>query len=101
MNVDQQLQVKGPLGHGTVFIAGDDGRYGGYWDLEPDGPPTMLEQMPEFITASDAVRWGRARADRVLIRPRSDPARYHWAGAIDPPADQPMPSFEDERDALS
>jgi hypothetical protein len=33
-------------GRGVVFLAFDDGAYSGYWELEPDGPPTALEESP-------------------------------------------------------
>lgn len=65
---------------GTAFIAWVDGHYTGYWDALPDAPPSPLEQMPDVMSAFEAVVWGRTRAKRVLIRPRSDPSTYYWAG---------------------
>jgi len=71
-------------GRGVVFLAWDDEGYWGYWDLEPDGPPTALEEYPPSASAAEVVSWGRERAPRVLIRPESDPSRYYWAGAGQP-----------------
>jgi hypothetical protein len=85
---------------GTVYIAWDDGRHWGYWDLQPDGPPTNLEQMPEFASASEALLWGRARADRIVIRPKSDPGRQYWAGLGPPPQPPPMPVLEPDEDSV-
>lgn len=77
------------VGNGTVFFAFvDDSEYGGpqgwfgYWDLEPDGPPTCLERAELQPTAEAAVAWGRARSNRVLIRDPLGPHGdvYLWAG---------------------
>ena len=67
---------------------GEPGRphYSGYWDLEPDGPPTALEEAPPSNSARTAVEWGRARTRRVFIRP-DDWSGYFWAGVGDPPDD--------------
>lgn len=65
-----------------MFIAWIDGAYSGYWDALPDAPPAQLEDMPMIFFAAEAVAWAHARTDRVLIRPKSDPDRYYWAGAI-------------------
>lgn len=46
----------------TVWIAWDDGRYFGYWDLEPGGPPTQLGQMPDSESATRGS--GLARHER-------------------------------------
>lgn len=72
-------------GKGTVYLAFDDERYHGYWELEPDGPPTPLELFPGSPSLSDALEWGRARTPRVLVRPEWDPATYYWAGVGDRP----------------
>lgn len=73
-------------GKGVVILSWNEDRYGGYWDLAPDGPPTALEECPSSSSASDVVRWGQARTPNVLIRPKSDPGRHYWAGASDPSA---------------
>lgn len=85
------------LGQGTVFLSYFDDRvhggphgWFGYWDLAPDGPPTCLEQADLQPTAEAAVKWGRARSKRVLIR--MDPLGPHghsylWAGTAPRPAD--------------
>jgi hypothetical protein len=67
-------------GKGVVFLAFDDGEYSGYWELEPDGPPTALEECPRSISPVDAISWGRQRTPRLLIRPESDPGRYYLLG---------------------
>lgn len=85
----------GSVGKGTVFFAYvDDSEFGGpkgwsgYWDLEPDGPPTCLERADLQPTAEAAMAWGRARAGRVLIRDPRSPAGdvYLWAGTGPRPA---------------
>lgn len=84
---------------GTVYLAFDDQLdvYQGYWDLEPDGPPTPLEQCPGSASAHDVLEWAGKRAPRVLIRPRDDPGTYYWAGDGDPPPG--VPRFVPERPA--
>ena len=59
--------------HGTVFIAervpfGAQPTFVGYWDAEPDDRPAMLEEMPETPDLDQAIAWGRARAEIVLVR---------------------------------
>jgi hypothetical protein len=71
---------------GVVFLAFDDGAYSGYWELEPDGPPTALEESPRSMSATEVISWGRQRTPRVLIRPASDPGHYYWPAGIDPPS---------------
>jgi hypothetical protein len=86
-------------GKGTVWLAFDesDGRYRGYWDLQPDGPPTPLEECPGGASALQVVLWGRARAPRVLIRPKQDQDRYYWAGEQPPQAtDMSLPIWQDD-----
>ena len=77
-------------GRGTVYLAFDvDGgspHWTGYWELEPDGPPTPLEEGPGWTSPNDAVEWGRARSARVLIR-LDDSSGYLWAGKGEPPDD--------------
>ena len=82
---------------GTVYVAWDseEGFYWGYWDLLPDGPPQPLEQCPPSPDLQTVVDWGRARARRVIIRPRSDPNRYYWAGVGRPNGDfAELPNME-------
>ena len=69
-------------GTGTVFIAWEsvDDEYIGYWDSAPDAEPSPLEPMPTTRSIQEAVRWGRERAQRVLVRPESNPGEYYWAG---------------------
>ena len=74
------------LGKGTVWLAPVDapsrageGTWDGYWDLEPDGPPTPLERSPSFSSPGLAIDWGRLRTSRVLIRLDSSRG-YWWAG---------------------
>jgi hypothetical protein len=88
-------QHRPPLGarRGTVFIAWIDGAYSGYWDALPDGRPANLEQMPMIFSAAEAVAWAHARSDRVLIRPKSDPDRYYWAGSAPQAGDEELPVF--------
>jgi hypothetical protein len=75
---------------GTVWLAYDGEpecpHWFGYWDLEPDGLPTALEQGPGWASAEAAVRWGRCRAKRVFIR-LDDISNYVWAGEGNPPDD--------------
>lgn len=62
----------------------DDRYYYGYWDLAPDGPAQVLEQMPESPDLQTVLDWGRARARRVSIRPQFDHAQYYWASLEEP-----------------
>jgi hypothetical protein len=70
-------------GTGIVYLAFDDGNYDGYWDRGQPSP-AALEDFPRNPSAAAAVRWGRERTPRVLIRPQSDPSRTYWAG-VGPP----------------
>lgn len=49
----------------------------GHWELVD--PPTFLEQGPGWASAEEAIAWGRARADIVLIR-IGMPGTYYTAG---------------------
>ena len=66
---------------GTVFIAEDEGRFHAYWDLEPDGPPKLLENGPDegWSDPDHALVWARSRATRVWIRHEEDHGHW-WAG---------------------
>jgi hypothetical protein len=76
-----------------VFIAWDDGAYSGYWDALPDAAPAHLEQMPMLFRAAHTLEWAGARADRVLIRPKSDPASSYWAGSAPQGGGETLPVF--------
>jgi hypothetical protein len=85
---------------GIVFIAwadnhDEDDFYFGYWDGAPDGG--FLEQMPETPSLDVALEWGRARSDRVKIRPSWDPTRYFSAGSESKPGE---PRLERPNDLL-
>jgi hypothetical protein len=88
------IHQEGSVKRGTVWIAWDEGRYSGYWDLEPEGSPTHLEQMPDCVSAWEAIDWGRPRANRIMIRPKSDPGQYYWAGMGPPPGQPPIPIYQ-------
>jgi hypothetical protein len=66
---------------GVVFIASDvhhdssEVHFGGYWDSDDR---TGIEEVPEMRCATDAIEWGRYRADDVRIR--FDGCGYWWAG---------------------
>jgi hypothetical protein len=84
---------------GVVFIAwteGDDepGFDWGYWDGAPEGG--LLEQMPETAAVDVALEWGRARSDRVKIRPSWDPARYYSAGTRTMPGESVLHFPDDD-----
>ena len=68
------------LGKGTVWMSvsveNDSPYWRGYWDLEPDGPPTMLEQGPGWHDLREAILWGRERSSRVFVR--LDERRGYW-----------------------
>jgi hypothetical protein len=73
---------------GVVWIAGDVGLnrltvFSGYWGN--DGESALLEQMPEFGSAVEAIRWGLERSDDVRIR--FDGYSYWWAGVGTMPDD--------------
>jgi hypothetical protein len=84
MPIEYHPEPEGFRGSGVVFLAWDDVGYWGYWDLEPDGPPTALEECPPSASAAEVVSWGLERTPNVLIRPESDPGRYYWAGQGQP-----------------
>jgi hypothetical protein len=63
----------------------DQNKWLAYWDLEPDGPPTMLEQGPGWRSPEEAVEWARARTPRVFLHP-GEGEPYLWAGVGRPPA---------------
>jgi hypothetical protein len=83
------------LGKGVVFIAwigpspeedvAEEGHYAAYWELFPDGPPTPLEQAPTSTSTQEMLEWGLHRTPKVLIRPRTDPGEYYWAGSGERP----------------
>jgi hypothetical protein len=77
---------------GTVYIAWDEGRYWGYWEQEPDGPPRNLEDIPESTSLPAVLAWGRDRAIRLIVRPEWDPGRSFWAG-LGPPPDEELPKL--------
>jgi hypothetical protein len=43
--------------------------------------------------AAEAIAWAHTRAERVLIRPKSDPDRYYWAGSTPQTEGKKLPSF--------
>jgi hypothetical protein len=49
-------------GCGLVLTA----RFSAHWESLPDGE--QWEQGPEGVPVEDAIEWGRAQADRVIIR---------------------------------
>ena len=81
---------------GTVWLAFDDedSKYSGNWDLEPDGPPTLLEDCPRSASAHEVIAWARARARRVYIRPRHDSGRYYSVGADTSLISDECPAYE-------
>jgi hypothetical protein len=85
MTIEYHSQPERFLGTGTVFIYWDETEfcYFGYWDSFPDGNQP-LEEAPRCTSLDEAVRWGRERTPRVLIRPESDPGEYYWAGLGEP-----------------
>ena len=74
---------------GTVYIfCDDDGLVSeGWWELAPDGEDGRLEALPSGLDLKSAIRWGRARARRVLVLLPKSPEGYYWAGEGDPPPD--------------
>jgi hypothetical protein len=87
-------------GAGIVYLAfnDEDGKYGGYWDLGQPSP-AALEDFPRDASAAAAVRWGRERTPRVLIRPESDPSRTYWAGAGPPTGEfEELPVWDESAD---
>lgn len=78
--------------HGTVFIAEDiharrSPWFFGYWEAEPDRPPALLEDMPDTADLDEAISWGRARAEVVLVRVVA--RDYFSAGDREPRASLP------------
>ncbi len=81
---------------GTVWLAFDDedSKYSGNWDLEPDGPPTLLEDCPRSASAHEVIAWAWAWARRVYIRPRHDSGRYYSVGADTSLISDECPAYE-------
>lgn len=83
-------QVQPMERRGTVYLAYQmhpeqlrTATWSGYWERSPDGPPANLERSPSFASVRDAIRWGRDRSDRVLIR-LDEASGYWWAGTSPP-----------------
>jgi hypothetical protein len=100
MPVEYDPQPKRFRGTGIVYLVFDDedGRCGGFWDLGQPSPAT-LEDFPRDPSAAAAIRWGRERTPRILIRPQSDPSRTYWSG-VGPPTDEveQLPVWEESGD---
>jgi hypothetical protein len=91
---------------GTAVIGEDfgdefgtwSGRWSAHWDAD-EGPEHR--DGPHEVTAAEAIAWGRARADKVLIRP-GDSDIYYSAGAVNvgddgavwPEGREPLPRRE-------
>ena len=56
------------------------GRFTAHWESDEDG---SFEDGPEGVSAAEAIEWGRARADIVLIRP-GDADVHYSAGIVHP-----------------
>jgi hypothetical protein len=80
--------------HGVVYLAEDpeaDPPFSGYW--ENGQPPALLEDGPGWVSAAEAVEWGRERALVVLIR--LWPGRYMSAG-VRAPDGEVLPAWSDD-----
>jgi hypothetical protein len=87
-------------GTGIVYVAFDDedGNYDGYWDRGQPSP-AALEDFPRSPSAAAAVRWGRERTPRVLIRPQSYPSCTYWAGVGPPTGEfEQLPVWDESGD---
>jgi hypothetical protein len=58
------------------------GRFGASWQYEDE--PAELEGV-ELVGAEAAIRWGRERANTVLIRLGNRGDTYFSAGSVGPP----------------
>jgi len=83
------------LRSGTVFIGeefdrADFSMWSGQWSAhwEPAGGEPAREELRD-VSASEAIAWGRARADVVLIRP-GDSIQHYSAGHKRPGGDLPV-----------
>ncbi|GAA2524134.1 cytidine deaminase [Pilimelia columellifera] len=84
-------------GRGTVIVHPDlvNGveMWTGYWErAEPGAPPPgdgprIIEEAPTWGDVTEAVAWGRARTERVVVIDDEGAAR--WAGGGDPPPEAP------------
>jgi cytidine deaminase len=84
----------GHHGRGTVFVhpdlVGGARVWTGYWERSSGaaGEPTgILQEAPTWPRIDDAVAWGRARTDRVVVVDAD--GATSWAGPGPGPADLP------------
>ena len=86
--------------HGIVYIAGwpeqwleewadDTPRFHGYWDSGTE-PGQMLEDGPGWDDAEEAIRWGRERAPKVVVRIGSQ----HYSAGEEDPEGEGVPRWE-------
>lgn len=76
-------------GTGTAYITwhAEAQVYSGYWDQWPDGPPAVLEQIPDTAVLLDAIAWARSRTPVVMVRPAFAPDTTFWGGTEPKPAE--------------
>jgi hypothetical protein len=77
---------------GTVWIGWSHDPYDAYWSA--DSRDWLQGVEPDTSTLGECLDWARARARRVLVRPRSDPDCLFWAGEGASPGG--MPTLPDE-----
>jgi hypothetical protein len=84
--------------HGIVYIAQDAPdlvdhrapRFIGHW--EATDPPRLLEAGPSSSDVEDAIAWGRARAEVILVR-IGMPGVYYSAGEAQPARGERLPEW--------
>jgi cytidine deaminase len=98
--------LRGYVGRGAVFVHADSvsGQrvWTGYWERSAgadDEPAGILEEAPSWPDVADALAWGRARTERIVVVD-VDGATY-WAGTGEPPPGLPrwpaqLPLIADE-----
>jgi cytidine deaminase len=80
-------------GRGTVFVHpdlhGGETVWTGYWErsggspAESDTEKGVLEEGPNFPTATEAVAWGQVRTPRIVVVDAD--GGLTWAGEGEPP----------------
>jgi hypothetical protein len=84
-NSGERAPKRGTVYVSLTFYTAPGPWFLGYWDLAPDGPPTMLENAPGTSSAHDALKWALARSNRVFVQLDDPSGTILWAGKGEPP----------------
>ena len=79
-------------------MLGKGGPVNALWEEARRGASVLLEEAPAGLSLEEAIAWGRARAQVVLVRLFEE--WFFSAGAEDPP-DQDLPRWPPSPEALA